>query len=112
MCADDGTIEKHADFVVTQHERMKNAPPHVPFRPAIETVVDRLPRPKTLWEVTPRRPGLGDPENGVDEVAIASLGAGSRHSGQQLGNLCPSLVGQFVSVHYQGRSGIDRDLNN
>jgi hypothetical protein len=44
----------------------------MPFAgPVRETVVDSLPRPETLWQVSPWKTCLGTEEDGFDEQAIA-----------------------------------------
>src|SRR5262245_5714071 len=48
----------------------KLAPAPTPF-PAAPAVVHRIPVSKRLWQVTPRRPGTGQVQNGFNDHPIA-----------------------------------------
>src|SRR5262249_45416137 len=99
MGADNRRIDKEVACLgrgVRLETLPKLAPEPTPF-PAAQAVVHRIPVAKRLWQVTPRRPGTGEGQNGFDEHPIAehwgppSTGC---DGGEDGGNLGPYLIGQ------------------
>ena len=67
------------------------------LRPAAKAFVDRLPRPETLWEVTPRHACRLDPQNTVhDQPMIGPRTARAVGNWHHVGNQAPLLVGQSI----------------
>lgn len=66
---DHGTVEDHP-FQVGVSRRLEDPPPDPLGFPAIESLPGRAPGAEPLGQVTPGSPGLGDPEDGVDEQAV------------------------------------------
>lgn len=74
--------------------------PDARLRPVVESIVNALPRPETLREVSPRNTGLRSIEDRIDEHSIADLRLGSRTTAIQCCfDLLPLLVGQGMSSH-------------
>jgi hypothetical protein len=71
MRTNDGSIEQNALFVELHLEMLENGLPVSPPRPQREPIVDRLPRAKTLGQISPGDAGLETVENCVDEEAVA-----------------------------------------
>src|SRR5262249_55404916 len=66
-----------------------------------EPVIDGLPRPEPLGQVTPGGPGVEPPEDAVEhQPVVLPLPAGlGRTRREELGQQRPLVVGQFVSLH-------------
>ena len=69
--------------------------------PAPEALVDRVPGAVALWEVTPRSAAAGNPEHGVDELAVVfgcapHIGGLARKQGRQA---LPVIVADLVTSH-------------
>jgi len=99
MRADDRAIEDGADIIVVDAKRPEDVVPPVLVRPAVESIVDRFPRSKSLGQVAPRCAGLRDPHDRIDEVAIAPLGLSAVRVRKMRGYRPPLLVGQLVTSH-------------
>ncbi len=99
MCPNDGAIEDAADIIVIDAELSKNVTPAVLVRPVTEPVVDRFPRSESLGQVTPRCAGLGDPDDGVDEVAIAFVGLSAVWNRKARAYRPPLFIGQLMTSH-------------
>jgi len=112
MCAHHRAIEQYANLIVAEGQRMEHVRPHLAFGPTVETVVDGLPRPEARRQIAPRRSRLGDPKDSVHEVAVTTGRVATDAPGQEFGNLRPLLIGQFVSMHSQGRSEDDPGIKS
>src|SRR6185312_16342122 len=72
MCADDRSVDDRACVVDLVLQLTEDRGPVSLPRPVREAVVDRLPRAKSLRQVTPRRAGLGSIEHGLDEESVSA----------------------------------------
>jgi hypothetical protein len=100
--ADYGAIDNRANFIGLDLELPKYCRPVILRCPIREAVVDRLPAPESLREVTPRNPRPDPKEHGFDEQSIAARRLPSlRSSGKQRLKPLPLLVGERVTVHGQ-----------
>ncbi len=99
MRPDGGGIEEGAGFVDLDGQLLEEPFPYSGLGPAREPVVHGLPRAKALGQVPPGDTCLGSPDDGVDEVAVPSLGDWTRANGEESLNALPLSIGQFVSVH-------------
>src|SRR5262249_39979885 len=76
--------------------------PDALVRPAAEASEDGVPVAEAVGQVAPRRAGLGDPQDGIDEQAVVLCG----HAGvallapQQVFDALPVLVSYRVPVRH------------
>src|SRR5262245_25604197 len=84
------------------------APEPTPF-PAAKAVVHRIPVAKCLWQVTPRRPGTGEVQNGFKEHPIAEhrrTPSTGFDGGEDGGNLRPGLISEQQTYRHQVSSSM------
>jgi hypothetical protein len=95
-----GTIYDHP-FQIRVLEYLEHSFPDPLGGPSIEPLPDRAPRSEPLGEVTPGCPGLGDPENRIDEKAIVLGGhAGiARLAGEEILDAFPTIIWDFMAMH-------------
>ena len=100
MCADDRSVDDRACVVDLVLQLTEDRGPVSLPRPVREAVVDRLPRAKSLRQVTPRRAGLGSIEHGLDEESVSAYRRRARAlSRQHALKPTPLLFRECVSVH-------------
>ena len=70
-------------------------------RPAIESPPHRVPVAEAFGEVAPRRAGLGDPEDGIDEESVVFAGhAGvTGLAGEQVFDPFPVFICYCMAMH-------------
>lgn len=78
MCANDRTVNDAACFIKFELQLSKDSLPSAGTSPIGESVVDRLPRAKTIWQITPRNAGASAIEDRFDEETIAQQRLGTR----------------------------------
>ena len=75
--------------------------PHASFDPSIEAAGHRAPWPIPLWQVSPRRPGSHNPQDGIEDQTM--ILCWTTHfwllRWQQGSQLLPLLIRQFSSSH-------------
>jgi hypothetical protein len=72
MRADDGGVD-HLHRVWRRSaigDGFEKHVPHARNRPPEKLAIDRAPFAKLLWQIAPRRPGPGDPENPVEDIPV------------------------------------------
>ena len=80
MGSDHGAVEDEP-LQVRVFQLLEDPEPDSFGGPAIEPPPDRIPVPEAFGKITPGSPGLGDPEDGVDEKTVV------RGSHTRVGNL-------------------------
>ena len=68
-----GTNHRRVEHHCCQIGRLQRAEDHLPnpgLGPAIESLKHRVPSTESLWQVSPRRSGSGDPNHGIHEKSI------------------------------------------
>jgi hypothetical protein len=95
----DGCVEEGAGFVILDGELGEDALPRSLLGPPGEAVVHGLPATEPLGQISPRDAGPDAPDDGVDEIAVPSLGERSRTYREKAFNALPLGIAQFVSVH-------------
>ena len=96
---DGGGIEDGACFVDLDSQLLEELFPHAGLGPPGKPVVHGLPGAEAFGQIPPGNTGPGPPDDGVDEVAVSSLGDRTRSNGEKAFNALPLSIGQFVSVH-------------
>ena len=100
VCTNDRAIDDRADVIDLVLQRPEDRGPVSLPRPVVEAVVDGLPRPEALRQISPRAACLRSVEDGVYEKTIASDGLGSRAlPGQDRLQLAPLRIRERVPVH-------------
>jgi hypothetical protein len=93
----------HASVIEFVKKGGDQAVPGAIQTPAVEMVEDRLPRSIAFGKITPRRSGVQNPEDAVDEGAMGFTRAASvpvmRRVRKQRSDPSPLPVREFVSVH-------------
>ena len=113
MRPDDCSIDDGPEFVVLELQFLEYEVPDAAVRPIREPVVDRLPWSESLWQITPRKPGLRAVQHGVDEKPISELGPWTLALlRQKLAEPRPLFVVQSMSMHRKlgSRSGSQRKI--
>jgi hypothetical protein len=69
--------------------------------PPIEPSPHRVPVPEAFGKITPRSPGLGDPENGVDEETVVRGGHAGVVilAGQEALDAFPVFIRYLMATH-------------
>jgi hypothetical protein len=98
MRSDHRPVHDAAGLIDLELERFEDPLPPSTLGPVREPVVDRLPRPKPLRQVSPRHPGLGAVENRVDEATVVFVASRPTLLRPLLLELLPLPIGQRVSV--------------
>jgi len=103
VSANDGAVEKRADVIDLDVELqlLEQPLPDATCRPAAEPVVDGLPRPVPLGNVTPGGARLHAPDDRVDELAVAALRRRATPGWDERLNQLPLRFAELVSVHTQ-----------
>ena len=101
MCPNATAIYNGASLVDFLATRFEDAGEVTVLRPIVEPIVDALPRPESLGQITPRDACLSSVQNCVDELPIADLRYRPallfrKNDPQSL----PLLVAQRMSVHH------------
>src|SRR3954447_2265760 len=98
--SDHGAVDDHP-LQVGVLQFLEDPLPHPLLGPPVEPLPDRTPRPEPLGQVAPRGPGLGDPEDGVDEEAVVLGGdAGvAGLAGEHVLDAYPVLVLDLMAAH-------------
>jgi hypothetical protein len=80
---------------------VEDAPPDPFSGPTIEPSPATVPVAEAFGEIAPRGPGLGDPEDGVDEEAVVLSGHArlSRLAWQITFNVFPVIIRYLVTTH-------------
>jgi hypothetical protein len=100
MCPDDCSVNDRTDLVVFELQFLEYEFPDATVCPVCEPVVDRFPRTKSLWQITPRNTGLRAVQDGIDEEPIAELRFGALALLRQKPTQSrPLFIGQSVSMH-------------
>jgi len=90
-------------------ERGDDPDPSAVRPPAVEALVDRLPRAIALREVAPRGAGMEDPQDAVDDgTGIAEGATGPtlmRPMRQEGSDPSPPRLGEFIAAHGRTRWG-------
>jgi len=100
MCTNAAAIDDGSGFIDLHSERFEDAREVPPLRPIVETIVDALPRPESLGQITPRNACFPSVQHGIDELPIADLRPRPvslfwKDGPQSL----PLLIAQRMSVH-------------
>jgi len=70
VSADHGGVDHHVFVIVIARQLLENALENAAFCPPTEALVDDLPIPETLGQITPRNAGSISVENSFHEQAI------------------------------------------
>ena len=101
MCPNATAIYNGSGLIDLLAKRFEDAGEVTVLRPIVEPIVDALPRPESLGQITPRDARLSSVQNCVDELPIAELRYRPallfRKNGLQS---LPLLVAQRMSVHH------------
>jgi len=99
--AHDGGVDHHVLVVVITRQHLENALENPALRPPAEALVDDLPVPETLWQVTPRNAGPISVEDGVNEQAIVRRRAADMAfaAGQKILDPIPLVVAPCIASH-------------
>jgi len=103
MCSNHGAIDDRSCAVDVQLQRFENVRPQAAPRPVRESIVNSLPRPEALGQVSPRDASLGAIQYSIDETSVARFGS-STPIGHDLLQPFPLLVAQRMPVHAQARA--------
>ena len=100
MSPNAAAVDDRTGLVDSHAKRFEDAREVTTLRPIVEAIVDALPRPESLGQVTPRNAGFSSVQNGIDELSIAELRLRAiallrQNRPQPL----PLLIGQRMSVH-------------
>jgi len=101
MRPDHGGIDEGACIIDCYGELFEEPLPHAALRPAREPVVDGLPGAEPFREIAPGHASADSPDDCVDELPVAALGARARLRRQQLLDPPPLRITQVVSAHAQ-----------
>ena len=100
MRPDHGTVEDQP-LQVGVLQLLEDPEPDSLGGPAIEPPPDGIPVPKSFGKITPGSPGLGDPEDGVDEETVVRGGhTGVVYlAGKQALDAFPVFARYLVTTH-------------
>ena len=100
MRSDHGSVDDGANLIMFELELLEDELPNAPVCPVGEAIVDRLPRAKSLRQITPWNAGFSPEKDRVDELSVADFRLGTlatlRKKGSQPG---PLFITQCMSVH-------------
>lgn len=97
----DGGGIQHEPIQVRFLQGLKDLLPHALAGPAAEALVDGVPGAEALGKVPPGGAAAGNPEHGVDKLAVVS-GCAPHIAGlawEQRGKALPIIVTDFVASH-------------
>ncbi len=100
MCPNAAAVDDGSGLIDPHSKRFEDAGEVTVLRPIVEAIVDALPRPESLGQITPRNTGFSSVQNGLDELSIADLrlrpvSLSRKHGSQPL----PLFITQRMSVH-------------
>ena len=100
MCPDATAVDDGPRLVHPHAKRFEDARKVTMFGPIVEAIVNTLPRPESLGQITPWNARLSTVENGLNEESIANFRLRPvtllrKDASQSF----PLLVAQSVSVH-------------
>jgi hypothetical protein len=96
---DNGGIEEGASFIDFNGQLLEEPLPDTSLRPPVEPVVHGLPGAESLRQVSPRDTGPDSPDDCVDEVTVAALGARPWARGEKVFDSQPLSITQLMSAH-------------
>jgi len=98
--SDHGTVEDQP-LQVGVLQLLEDPKPDSFGGPAIEPPPDRIPVPKAFGKITPGSPGLGDPEDGVDEETVVRGGHTGvvNLAGKEVLDAFPVFIRYLVATH-------------
>jgi len=73
MGSNAAAVDDGSRLVDLHTERFEYAREVTVLRPVVEAIVNALPGPESLRQITPRNAGLSSIKNRIDELAIADL---------------------------------------
>jgi hypothetical protein len=100
MSSDHGAVEDEPLQVGVLHH-LEDPIPDFLGGPAIEPLPDRIPVPKAFGKVSPGCPGLGDPENSIDEETIVRGGhtGVAILAGEEIFDAFPVFIRYSMATH-------------
>ena len=94
MGAYDRGVDHHVFVVVITRQQLENAFENSALRPPAEALMNHLPAPETLWQITPGNPCPVSVQDRIDEQSIVGCGAADMAlaSGQKILDPIPLVV--------------------
>ena len=101
MSAHDGGVDHHVLVVVVVGQELENPLENAALGPSVEALVDDLPVPETLGQITPRDAGSKPEKDSFDEQPIVRRSAAHMAfaARQNVFDPIPLVVAQGISSH-------------